>query len=210
MRTSVDYRPIKNFFKHWPMLTFLLSSGIADECSMYNSDGCTVCTTHYLDRNCGWNSRDNICENKNLTTCPDNEFYYKDNVKCGNTNFPTPTPTPWPVYEVNTSFCRALSGSWCSKCVSTNVNYSCVWCHSTRECVMGDKDGFFFGQCPDEKGVSYKDDDRCKGIISKGGIIGVRVGLGLVCALFTALGIWGCYHFIKTPAVETPKYDEIH
>lgn len=175
-------------------------------CSHYTSDGCDVCVTHYKDRNCGWNAQDNKCENANETKCPQDKFYYGTNAKCGQP-IPPPTPTPWPKYEVNTSFCRSRSNTWCSKCLE-DPEQRCVWCHETRECVMGDKDGFFFGTCPGK--YSHVDDDQCKGLASKGAVIGIRVGVAIWIVVMSLLGIWGCYYFIKQPAGPSTKYDEIH
>ena len=168
---------------------------IPQECEIYQNDGCEMCISHYADRKCGWNSIDNKCETYDKKTCDDAHFYYGDNAKCGGV-IPTPTPTPWPVYEANTTFCRLLSDTWCSKCVATQPNMSCVWCHDTNECAMGDKDGFFFGEC---KSYSYADDDKCKGYYSKGSIIGIRAVVSVIVAALVVAGILVCYKSIKQP-----------
>lgn len=177
---------------------------IPQDCSIYQNDGCEICTSHFADRNCGWNAVDNKCENNNTKTCDDQHFYYGGNAKCGG-KIPTPTPTPWPVYTANTSFCRLLSDTWCTKCVSTQKNMSCVWCHDTNECAMGDKDGFFFGTC---KSYSYENDHKCRGVASKGTIIGVRVGLAIFVTIMIVLGVFICYKQISVKP-EINSYENV-
>lgn len=166
---------------------------LVQDCSIYQNDGCEVCTSHYADRNCGWNSIDNKCENNLTKTCDAQHFYYGGNAKCGGV-IPTPTPTPWPVYKANTTYCRKLSDTWCSKCVASDPEMKCVWCHDTNECAMGDKEGFFFGTC---KSYSYEDDDTCRGKSSKGTIIGLRVGISIFIVAVSVVGIYICYRQIK-------------
>jgi len=176
------------------------------QCEMYTSEGCNVCTGHYADRNCGWCAETGKCEYSNTSVCNKQSFYYGDNAKCGKP-IPTPTPTPWPRYEANATFCYSLTDSWCSKCVSTNKDMKCVWCHETRECVMGDSYGPFFGTCKGK--FSFEDDNQCKGIASKNTIYTVRIVVGIIITAITVFSILGCYKAIKTPS-EPVGYDNIH
>ncbi|OHT12767.1 Plexin repeat family protein [Tritrichomonas foetus] len=190
-------------------LLFFSQSIIENQCGIYTNDGCDTCTIHYKDRNCGWCKSTNKCiEYKgNETDCDLTELYYNQNAKCG-AEIPPPSPTPWPHYEANATFCYAMTGEWCQKCVSTNVSMSCGWCHSTKECIMGDAIGPFFGQC--EK-WSFTEDSKCTGKVSHGTIVGLRVGIGIFIAVVCALCIFGCYKVIKSPPSEDldPTYEII-
>lgn len=166
------------------------------ECKLYND--CETCTSHFADRNCGWcmaSGTTGTCYDGNSSPCDPDKFYYNVSV-CGKP-VPTPTPTPWPRYEADTQFCRKLSGTWCDKCVSTQPNMSCVWCHETKECAMGDAEGFFFGKCSK---YSVTADDVCLGKASHKTIVTIRVVVSIFITAFTAIGIWICYKQIKRPA----------
>lgn len=176
------------------------------DCSLYQNDGCEVCVSHYADRNCGWNNVSQKCESYEKKTCPDDKFYYGGNAKCF-AQFPTPTPTPWPVYKANTSYCRLLSDTWCTKCVSSDPDMRCVWCHDTNECAMGDEFGFYFGTC---KKYSYTNDTTCRGVASKGTIVGVRVGLAIFVTVMIVLGVFVCYKQIKQKPEEKNAYQNVN
>ena len=169
-----------------------------DQCGNYKD--CDTCTSHFADRNCGWcmaSGESGTCYEASKSTCDAKYFYYNTTV-C-NQPVPPPSPTPWPRYEANTTFCKLLSGTWCEKCVSTQPNMSCVWCHASKECVMGDSEGPFFGSCPSNT-FSYKADDQCLGKIAKGKILAIRIVVGILVTAFIAAGIFICYKEIKKPA----------
>ena len=178
---------------------------LPQQCELYTSDGCEICVSHYGDRNCGWNNVAKKCEAFDSKTCNESDFYYADNAKC-NEPIPGPSPTPWPHYVANTSYCRALTDSWCTKCVSSDPSMSCVWCYDTNECAMGDSSGFFFGTC---KSYAYTNDDKCQGKISNGAIIGIRVGLAIFITIMIALGVFICWRTIRTPADDNAKYENV-
>ena len=177
---------------------------IPNECGIFTT--CDSCASHLLDRNCGWcqdASGNGKCIDGNATC--DGSFYYNNNAKCG-ASIPTPTPTPWPApYEGNASYCRLLTDTWCSKCVSSDPSMSCVWCHDTNECAMGDKDGFFFGTC---KSYSYENDDKCSGLMSNGGIVVVRVCIAIFVVAMVIFGVVLCYKVIKQPK-QAPLFEQI-
>lgn len=176
----------------------------ASECSYYKT--CEQCTPHYGDRQCGWCDAEGVgCVAVANNTCPHDKFYYNNNAKCGAV-IPPPTPTPWPRYEANATFCYAMTGKWCQKCVSANKDMHCIWCHSTKECVMGDADGAYFlaNKC---ESYSYDEDTKCTGKISDGAILGWRIGISLFIATVSVLCIIGCYKIIRKP--KTEEYEDL-
>ena len=97
-------------------------SVLKGQCYLYDNENCDVCTSHYLDRNCGWCEATKKCVDvdEGKASCPVESFYYGDAGIC---NQPISTPMPiWPVYVGNTTFCSSLSGTWCSNCISQNPN----------------------------------------------------------------------------------------
>jgi hypothetical protein len=168
-----------------------------DECASYSS--CDTCTLHYADRQCGWcqdSSPRCIRYNETAPTCNYSAFYYDNNAKC-NATIPPPDPTPWPRYDANPSFCYSMTDSWCKKCVSTNKSLSCGWCHSTNECIMGDREGPFFGSCAN---WMIEDDDKCLGKLSPNQILGIRIGLSVALVVLVGICVFGCYKVIKRPS----------
>lgn len=181
-----------------------------DECKMYKE--CGECTLHYGDRKCGFcsdspKSLSGTCMSTINSTCPHDRFYFNNNAKCG-AEIPPPTPTPWPRYEANATFCYSMTGKWCQKCVSSNKDMHCIWCHSTKECVMGDADGAYFlgNKC---ESYSYEEDTKCTGKISDGAILGWRIGISIFIATVSVLCIIGCYKIIKKPK-EAQEYDTLN
>ena len=179
---------------------------LPEECSIYTADGCEICTSHYADRKCGWNKVAKQCQSNSTKTCNETEFYFGDNAKC-DAEIPGPTPTPWPRYVANTSYCRSLSNSWCTNCVSSDPSMQCVWCYDTHECAMGDSEGFFFGTC---KNFAYTNDTKCRGVVSDGAIVGIRVGLAIFVAIMIIIGCFICYKTIKKPEEQAnPNYENV-
>lgn len=187
-------------------LSFSLLDG---SCDMYTSENCESCVSHYKDRNCGWCRSSNKCVQYkgNETDCDLNDLYYNHNAKC-NEPIPPPSPTPWPHYDADPTFCYQMKDNYCTKCVSANISMSCGWCHTTKECIMGDALGPFFLTCDE---WSFTEDNKCTGKISKGAIIGLRVGIGVAIAIIVVLAIFGCYKVIKSPHSEdlNPTYEII-
>jgi hypothetical protein len=179
-----------------PIVTPTPYSFSPDECGNYGA--CTNCTLHYSDRQCGWCGSTNQCVqyNGSATRCNLSEYYYNNNAVCGG-EVPPPNPTPWPRYAADPDFCYAMTDQWCKKCVSSNKSQSCGWCHSTKECIMGDLRGPLFGSCDNWMPL---EDDQCLGKLSSGAIVGVRVGLSLAIALLVVLAVLGCYRVISRPA----------
>ena len=182
---------------------------VGDECGLFAD--CDECSLHYADRNCGWCAENNKCMKSagEATKCPANKFYYNNNAKCGE-KIPDPVE-PWPRYDANATFCISLSGDWCEKCVSTNVSYSCGWCHTTNECIQGDAIGPLFGTCEDWSFVDADGtpDDKCLGLVSKGTRVAIRVTVAIVITVITALCVAGCAHVIRKPKVSACTYDEV-
>lgn len=187
-------------------LFFLPSLGrsiIPQQCGFY--EDCERCTGHLADRDCGWCDETNTCEYAPNSTCNFFKFHYKDNRKCGQRI--TPTPAPAPTYKVNTTFCRLLSGTWCTKCVTEDPDYHCGWCFDTNECLMGSENGPYSTKC---RKWSYENDDQCQGKVSSGGIVALRVVLGIVVGGFIAAGVIICYCQVKkkkTPSDYQPIQD---
>lgn len=174
------------------------------DCGLYKS--CDDCTGHYTLAECGWCETTQKCVKLNYSDpdqCPFHSFYIGDNAVCGKKI--TPTPRPYPRTEVNASLCRSLSGTWCSKCVSTNETYQCGWCFDTSECIVGTETGPLFMKCKD---WAFEDNAKCKGVTTSSNVIAVRVVFSLLIAGFMAGGIFICYRAIKTPAV-APQYNPI-
>lgn len=194
------------------MIYFLVSLSLSlleGSCEMYTSEHCETCVSHYKDRNCGWCRTTNSCiqYKGNETACNLTEFYYKQNAKC-NDPIPPPSPTPWPHYDADPTFCQKMTDEYCTKCVSANVSMSCGWCHTTKECIMGDALGPFFLSCDE---WSFTEDNKCTGKVSKGTIIGLRVGIGIFIAVISVLCILGCIKVIRSPPPEdlNPTYEII-
>jgi hypothetical protein len=165
---------------------------------------------HYADRNCGWCDDDNMlgCMNVSNSTCNKSKFYVSDNAVCHRRVLPS--GTPWPRYEADASFCYNMAHTWCEKCVTelpdSKQNMSCVWCYSSKECVMGDAArGPLFLPCAE---WAFYADDKCVGKASKTTILVVRIVLPTIIAAAIILGVIGCYKVIKaSPAMV--EYEEI-
>ncbi|KAH0789736.1 Plexin repeat family protein [Histomonas meleagridis] len=178
---------------------------IMDGCDKYTT--CDECTVHQEDRSCGWCRTSNKCMSSSVIItgeCNVSDFYFENNAKCG-APIP-PTPLPWPRLESDTDYCVALSNSWCLKCVSSNTSKSCGWCGSTKECVQGDAFGPLFGSCDS---WSFTEDQKCTGIISKGGIIAVRVVVGIVVAAILVVGVIICLRALRKLKEAKVEYDTI-
>ena len=168
---------------------------LPDQCNLYTD--CETCSSHLSDRNCGWcqsESGEGLCVDGSNYKC-NGSLYYNGNAKCGQPT-PTPTPTPWPHYESNPTYCRLLSDTWCTKCVSSQPNMSCVWCFDTNECAMGNEQGFLYGTCTN---YASTNNDKCQGKISTGGIIAVRIVLAIFVVAMIVIGVFICYKVIKEP-----------
>lgn len=180
---------------------------ITGQCNLYKD--CESCSLHYADRNCGWCDEDGkqgcIEYDGNNTQCDASKFYYNGNARCGS-EIPVP-PQPWERYDANATFCYAMSGEWCEKCVSLNTSMRCGWCHTTRECIMGDEQGPYFLSCPD---WSFTADDKCLGTVSKGTAIAIRVTIAVVISIISALSVLGCVVVIRKPKNQEPTYDEVN
>jgi len=169
---------------------------IPENCSAYN-ESCDICTRHCADRHCGWCIDGANYGCVNASSCPPAKLYYGDNAKCGG-RIPPPNPTPWPRYDANATFCYAMRGQWCYECVSANASMACGWCHSTKECIMGDQQGPFVIACDS---WSWGLDDKCLGKASRGTILGLQVGIPIFITAVIVLGVLGCYKVIrKKPA----------
>lgn len=183
-----------------------LHEPIHSQCSLFTT--CQECSLHYADRNCGWCSesgRQGCIEfTGNETACDLNQFYYKNNAKCGE-KIPIP-PEPWERYDANATFCYSMTGEWCEKCVSLDPTKHCGWCHSTKECIMGDEAGPYFGECPD---WSIQADDKCLGKVTKGAAIAIRVSVGVLITALTLVCIYGCVKTFRKPKNQEPRYDEV-
>jgi len=162
---------------------------LPENCDIYTKDGCEVCTNHYSDRKCGWCSKTNKCESSGSTTCPKTDFYYGGNAKC-NAPIPLPTRTPYPRYEADPTFCQKYTGTDCPKCVSTNPNMSCIWCYSSKECVMGDSVGPFYGQCPDND-FALELRGRCFASASTW-TLNIWITVAFLVTIAIVLGVYGC------------------
>ncbi|KAH0789558.1 Plexin repeat family protein [Histomonas meleagridis] len=173
---------------------------IFTDCDQYTS--CEECTIHYKDRGCGWCATNNKCIQDG--NCNYSDYYYNNNAKCG-APIP-PTPQPFPRLESNTDYCISMSNTWCIKCVSSNTTQSCGWCASTKECVIGDALGPLFGSCDS---WSYTEDQKCTGIISKSGIVAVRVVVGIVVAAIIAAGVFICIRAFRKQKEVNVEYDSI-
>ena len=166
-----------------------LPSLLPNSCSIYNNDGCSICISHFGDRNCGWCSTTNSCENINTTKCEFSNFYFNGNAKCGS-KIPTPLPTPYPRYEADPTFCLKLTNTNCPKCVSTNPNKSCIWCHESKECVMGDSLGPLFGTCQGK--FSTKLDAFCFKSSSTWSVY-IWITVAILVTFATIIGFILCY-----------------
>ena len=189
------------------VLSFLSASApITGQCHLYTT--CETCSLHYADRNCGWCSESGkegcIEFAGNETKCATDKFYYNGNAKCG-AEIPQP-PQPWERYDANATFCYAMTGDWCEKCVSTNASMHCGWCHTTKECIMGDELGPYFGSCPE---WSITTDDKCLGKVSAKTALVIRIVVGIIITVITALCIFGCVIVIRRPKQQEAAYDEV-
>lgn len=164
------------------------------ECHLYDSD-CETCTKHWNDRHCGFCAEEGKqgCFHFEDSTCSPQHFYFNGNAKCYAV-IPTPKPSPIPPFDRIPDFCAKMTGDWCTKCVSTNKSMHCGWCHTTKECIMGDANGPFFLGCEE---WSFEEDDKCKGMISKSAALGLRIGIGLFVGSVVVICVVGCYRVIR-------------
>ena len=176
------------------------------QCKLYTT--CEECSMHYADRNCGWCSEAGnegcIEFQGNETECNASNFYYHNNAKCGQ-KIPTP-PEPWERYDANATFCYSMTGEWCEKCVAMDPTKHCGWCHTTKECIMGDELGPYFGACPD---WSIEVDNKCLGKVSKKAAIGIRVTVGVLITAITIVCVMGCVKSLRRKKTQEPRYDEV-
>lgn len=173
---------------------------LPSDCSIFDDDDdvCGTCTAHSKDRNCGYCAETKKCISidEGIATCPYTQFYYSGKAECGDVILPP--VDPWPQYEVNTSYCASLSGTWCSNCISKNPNYTCGWCGATKECMMSKLDGTgpLLFKC--EKDWSSTEDNKCKGIASHKTIVGLRVGIGIFVGIITIAAVISCVYVIRS------------
>ena len=180
-------------------------SSLIGQCKIYTNEGCSVCSSHYTDRNCGWCETTKECVDISTgkESCSADSFYYGEAGVCGK---PISTPMPvWPVYSGNTSFCSSLSGTWCSNCISKDPSMSCGWCGATKECIPGYADGPLNLFC--EKDWSFTLDRKCNGTSSHSAIVGMRVGIGIFVGIVVILCIVGCVKVIRQP--DDTTYEEV-
>jgi hypothetical protein len=149
----------------------------ATECAFFSD--CESCTVHWGDRQCGWCAASSACTAYTgaTTACDLSQFYSKGTAACG-APVPPPDPTPWPRYQKNATFCYSLTNSNCQKCVNTNASLYCGWCRETKECIMGDALGPFFGTCG-EWSIPANDASmsKCSAGLSVGATVGLSVGI---------------------------------
>jgi hypothetical protein len=176
-------------------------------CSLYPS--CAECTVHTTDRNCGWCNSSRHCIAVNGSeSCPQDKFYFGNNAKCGDP-VPPPDPTPWPRYDPDATFCYAMTGQWCQKCVTANKSMNCGWCHGSQECVAGDAQGPWF-QTAACGNWSFTETDLCLGRVSSGQILAIRIGVGIAIGIIIVVSLAGCYVIIRKPnATDRGGYAEI-
>jgi hypothetical protein len=76
--------------------------------------------------------------------------------------------------------------------VNENTSLYCGWCEATKECVMGDAAGPFFGRC--EKWSIVGNDEsmkHCEGVLNTAQKVGIGVGVSIGGILLIAIAVWG-------------------